>query len=80
MLFSLNFLFIFTPSVALRQALETNDHAATLKVARQLKHEERMAELEEAIKMATLRSGARGLKARKELKALEEKVETEREK
>ena len=36
-----------------------------------LKHEGRLVELEEAKKAATLRSGTRGMKARKELKALE---------
>jgi len=46
-------------------------------VLRRLQHEERLKELEEAIRMASLRSGTRGMKARKELKALEESVAIE---
>lgn len=65
----------------LREVLENqNNPVAISKVVKLLKHEMRLAELEEAMKMATLRSGARGLKARKELKALEEEVEAEKSK
>lgn len=65
----------------LREVLE-NQHnpVAISKVVKLLKHETRLAELEEAMKMAMLRSGDRGLKARKELKALEEEVEIEKSK
>lgn len=63
----------------LRDVLEKkqNNSVAVAKVVRLLKHERRLAELEEAMKMAILRSGARGLKARKELKAIEEEVKME---
>ncbi|KIJ32247.1 hypothetical protein M422DRAFT_184807 [Sphaerobolus stellatus SS14] len=64
----------------LKEALDNNaDPAAAAKVVLQLKHETRLQELEEAMKMATLRSGARGMKARKELVALEEEVKVEKE-
>jgi ATP-binding cassette subfamily F protein 3 len=41
---------------------------------RQLKYERRIRDLEEAKKLAIYRSGARGLKARKELRQLEEEL------
>ncbi|CAZ82046.1 unnamed protein product [Tuber melanosporum] len=57
---------------SLKRALDnTEDSTDAVTVLRMLKHEERMVELEEAKKAATLRSGTRGMKARKELKALE---------
>ncbi|KAG0126604.1 P-loop containing nucleoside triphosphate hydrolase protein, partial [Tuber indicum] len=57
---------------SLKRALDnTEDSTDAVRVLRMLKHEERMVELEEAKKAATLRSGTRGMKARKELKALE---------
>ncbi|GJJ14443.1 hypothetical protein Clacol_008707 [Clathrus columnatus] len=66
-------------TLVLREVLEKqSDPTVIAKAVRQLKHETRMEELAERMKMATLRSGARGLKARKELKALEEEVEEEK--
>lgn len=68
-------------SAMLREVLENQTNSVAIsKVVKLLKHETRLAELEEAIKMAMLRSGARGLKARKELRALEEEVEVEKSK
>lgn len=56
----------------LKRALDnTEDPTDAVRVLRMLKHEGRLVELEEAKKAATLRSGTRGMKARKELKALE---------
>ncbi|PWW79663.1 P-loop containing nucleoside triphosphate hydrolase protein [Tuber magnatum] len=56
----------------LKRALDnTEDSTDAVRVLRMLKHEGRIVELEEAKKAATLRSGTRGMKARKELKALE---------
>lgn len=42
-----------------------------IKAIRQLKHEQKTRDLEEAQKIAARRSGARGLKARKELREAE---------
>jgi ATP-binding cassette subfamily F protein 3 len=50
------------------------DPTAAVKTVRKLKHERRIRELEDAKKLATYRSGARGLKARKELRQLEEEL------
>ncbi|GJJ14435.1 hypothetical protein Clacol_008699 [Clathrus columnatus] len=62
-------------SSVLKNVLENqNDCVAIAEAVRMLKHEMLLAELEEATKMAILRSGARGLKARKELLVLEEEV------
>jgi ATP-binding cassette subfamily F protein 3 len=54
----------------------TADPTAAVKVVRKLRHERRIRELEEAKKLATYRSGARGLKARKELRQLEEELKS----
>ncbi|KAF8655472.1 hypothetical protein AX16_003061 [Volvariella volvacea WC 439] len=63
-------------SKALRNALErSDDPAAAPRLLRKLKFERRLANLEEAKKTAALRSRARGLKARKELKELETEIE-----
>ena len=60
----------------LTAALENSaDAAAAAKTVRKLKHQARIRDLEEAKKIAAYRSGARGLKARKELRALEEELE-----
>ncbi|ESK98015.1 abc transporter [Moniliophthora roreri MCA 2997] len=65
----------------LQQALNNfNDPVAVVKVLREIKHEDRLKQLEDARRTAELRSGARGLKARKELKALELEVVSEAEK
>lgn len=57
-------------------ALESSsDSSAAAKAVRKLKHESRVCELEEAKKLAAYRSGARGLKARKELRLLEEELD-----
>ncbi|CUS15497.1 unnamed protein product [Tuber aestivum] len=62
----------------LKRALDnTDDPTDAVRVLRMLKHEGRMVELEEAKKAAALRSGTRGMKARKELKALEAVVAEE---
>lgn len=58
----------------LSEALEASssaDPCAAAKAVRRLKHERRIRELEEAKKIAARRSGARGLKARRELRQLE---------
>ncbi|KAF8646482.1 hypothetical protein AX16_007194 [Volvariella volvacea WC 439] len=60
----------------LRDALERSiDPTAAPRLLRKLKFERRLADLEEAKKTAALRSGARGMKARKELKELETEIE-----
>ncbi|TFK66153.1 P-loop containing nucleoside triphosphate hydrolase protein [Pluteus cervinus] len=65
-------------SEVLRNALEhADDPVVVIKVARTLKFERKKEELEEAKKTAMLRSGARGMKARKELKDLEDQIEQE---
>ncbi|KAK1221237.1 hypothetical protein PQX77_015956 [Marasmius sp. AFHP31] len=62
----------------LRNAIDDHhDTTAASRAVRTLKHEDRLKQLEDAKKTAQLRSGARGLKARKELKALEIQVEEE---
>ncbi|KAG7095360.1 hypothetical protein E1B28_006119 [Marasmius oreades] len=62
----------------LRKALDDyNDPGAAVRVVRELKHEDHLKQLNDARKTAQLRSGARGLKARKELKTLEAQVEEE---
>lgn len=59
-------------TIVLKRALDnTEDPTDAVRILRMLKHEGRMVELEEAKKAAVLRSGTRGMKARKELKALE---------
>lgn len=59
-------------TIVLKRALDnTEDSTDAVRILRMLKHEGRMVELEEAKKAAALRSGTRGMKARKELKALE---------
>ncbi|KAK7059146.1 hypothetical protein VNI00_001773 [Paramarasmius palmivorus] len=64
----------------LQQALnDPNDSTAVVKVLRMIKHEDRLQKLEEARRSAELRSGARGIKARKELKTLELEVASEAE-
>ena len=63
---------VVTWSVVLRRALDYGNEAnAPVLVLRMLRFEERVNELEEARRVASLRSGTRGMKARKELKALE---------
>lgn len=61
----------------LRKALDDQDPNAAARAVRTLKHEDRIQELENARKTAMLRSGTRGLKARKELKTLEVQIEEE---
>ncbi|KAF9269694.1 ATP-binding cassette sub-family F member 3 [Marasmius fiardii PR-910] len=62
----------------LRKALDDhNDPSAAVRAARELKHEDRLRQLNDARKTAQLRSGARGIKARKGLKSLEAQVEEE---
>ncbi|KAF8512269.1 P-loop containing nucleoside triphosphate hydrolase protein [Gautieria morchelliformis] len=59
----------------LAAALEnTADPLAASRALRTLKHERKIRDLEQAQKIATYRSGARGLKARKALRALEEEL------
>jgi ATP-binding cassette subfamily F protein 3 len=61
--------------VVLSTALEsTSDSSAAAKAARKLKFQRRNRDLEEAKKIAARRSGSRGLKARKELRELEEEL------
>ena len=63
--------------LVLSAALEASSSAdpySAAKVVRRLKHERRIRELEEAKKIAARRSGARGLKARRELRQLEEEL------
>ena len=63
--------------LVLSAALEASSSAdpyAAAKAVRRLKHELRIRELEEAKKIAARRSGARGLKARRELRQLEEEL------
>jgi len=65
--------FALTWRVVLTAALEnSSDSLAAAKAVRKLKHESRICDLEKAKKLATYRSGARGLKARKELRLMEE--------
>jgi len=65
-------------TIVLKRALDnTEDPTDAVRILRMLKHEGRMVELEEAKKAAALRSGTRGMKARKELKALEVAVTEE---
>ncbi|KAL0576029.1 hypothetical protein V5O48_005936 [Marasmius crinis-equi] len=62
----------------LRAAIDDHhDSTTAARVVRALKHEDRLKQLEDAKKTAQLRSGARGIKARKELKSLEAQVEEE---
>ncbi|THU91364.1 P-loop containing nucleoside triphosphate hydrolase protein [Dendrothele bispora CBS 962.96] len=59
----------------LQNALDnTSDPNAVVHAVRTLEHEDRIAQLELAKKTAQLRSGGRGIKARKELKALEDEI------
>ena len=61
--------------IVLYNALESSaEPAAVVRILRAIKHEQRLLKLEEARKDAMLRSGTRGMKARKELKLLEEQV------
>ena len=61
--------------IVLHNALENSaEPAAAVRTLRAMKHEQRLLRLEEARKDAMLRSGTRGMKARKELKLLEEQV------
>lgn len=61
--------------VALSKALEdTDDSLEAVNTARKLRHEQLEEELFRAQKNAHLRSGSRGMQARKELKAAEAKV------
>jgi len=61
--------------IVLHNALENSAEAvAAVRTLRAIKHERRLLKLEEARKDAMLRSGTRGMKARKELKLLEEQV------
>ncbi|KAF5393463.1 hypothetical protein D9757_000474 [Collybiopsis confluens] len=60
----------------LQQALEnTQDPTAAVQTLRQFKLEDDLRILEEAKKTANLRSGSRGMAARKELKVIESRVE-----
>lgn len=59
----------------LSAALENSaDPLAACRVLRRLKHESKIRELDLAKKIAAYRSGARGLKARKEERALENEL------
>lgn len=61
--------------IVLQQALDdTQDPTAIAMVVRNLKLQDDLQELEEARKTANLRSGSRGLAARKELKVIEKRV------
>lgn len=63
-------------SIVLQAALEDlNDPQAPSRILRQIKHEKHLHDLELAKKEAELRSGARGSKARKNLKIIEGEVE-----
>lgn len=53
---------------------ETEDPLEPVRAVRNIRHEQLEDQLFLAQKNASLRSGARGLQARKELKALENKV------
>ncbi|KAE9394772.1 hypothetical protein BT96DRAFT_942892 [Gymnopus androsaceus JB14] len=57
--------------ILLQQALNIHDPTAAVMTMRNLKLKDGLRELEEARKTANLRSGSRGLAARKELKKLE---------
>ncbi|KAK7458821.1 hypothetical protein VKT23_009830 [Stygiomarasmius scandens] len=64
-----------TFGTVLQNALDnTSDPNAVVHAVRTLEHEDRLAQLELAKKTAQLRSGGRGIKARKELKALEDEM------
>ncbi|KAK9329746.1 P-loop containing nucleoside triphosphate hydrolase protein [Lipomyces starkeyi] len=59
----------------LSQALnDTTDSLSVVRVMRQIRHDRLLKEFSYVEKMARLRSGARGLQARKELVAMEKKV------
>lgn len=53
---------------------ETGDSLEPVRAIRQLRHEELERELFLAQKNASLRSGCRGMQARKDLKVIEQKV------
>lgn len=69
--------FVHFTRVVLRKSFDDRDTNAPARVVKTLKHENLLKELEDAKKTAQLRSGARGLKARKELKAIELQFEEE---
>ncbi|KIK67559.1 hypothetical protein GYMLUDRAFT_37715 [Collybiopsis luxurians FD-317 M1] len=56
----------------------TQDPTAAVRILRQFKFDDEMRVLDEAKKAANLRSGARGMAARKELKIIETRVEEKR--
>lgn len=58
---------------------DTADPFAAARAVRWLRHEKRIRELEEAKKAAGYQSGARGLKARKELREQEEGIRASQE-
>lgn len=61
--------------LVLSSSLEKEDSLAPVFAIRRLRHEQMMTQLFLAQKNASIRSGARGLQARKELKALEARVD-----
>jgi hypothetical protein len=58
----------------LSKCLEQEDPLAPVLAIRKIQHERLMEQLFLAQKNASIRSGARGLQARKELKAIENRV------
>lgn len=61
--------------IALSHALEEQEtHLEPVRAVRQLRHEQRQRELFLAQKNASLKSGARGLQARKDLKTAENRL------
>ena len=62
-------------ALVLSKSLESEDPLEPILVVRRLRHERLQKQLFLAQKNASLRSGTRGLQARKELKIVEAKVE-----
>lgn len=63
----------------LSKSFETEDPLAPVRAIRKIRHQETEKKLFLAQKNASLKSGARGLQARKDLKAAEAKVEATQE-
>jgi hypothetical protein len=66
--------------IVLSSSFEKEDPMAPVFAIRTLRHEQLTTQLFLAQKNASIRSGARGLQARKELKALENRVDASFEK
>lgn len=64
--------------LVLSRSLEADDPLAPVRVIRKIRHEQAEKRLFLARKNAGLKSGARGLQARKDLKAAEAKAESTR--